>query len=100
MKNRLTHRPDGEKGTDMKLTDLLSVVNCDEQIHIIEGEKTIYFGGVENIINDIAEGRIKNANVIDIFCGFVAMCIEVIVDTKTDTTDDTIDGTANEFTQV
>ena len=63
----------------MKLNLYISVIRADEVVHIINGEKTMYFGVLGNAYSELPEEYLSNAKVIDVFSGFGGLCIEAVV---------------------
>lgn len=62
----------------MKLNAYISVIRTDEVVHIINGEKTMFFGKIGNAYFELPEEYLNNANVIDVFSGFGGLTIEAV----------------------
>ena len=63
----------------MKLNAYISVIRHDEVIHIINGEKTMFFGTVGNAYSELTNDYLNNAKVIDVFSSFGGLCIEAVM---------------------
>ena len=63
----------------MKLNLYISVIRSDETIHIISGERTMFFGEVGNAYTELPDDYLNNAEVIDVFSNFCGMCIEAVL---------------------
>lgn len=63
----------------MKLNLYISVIRADEVVHIINGEKSMFFGKIESAYSELPEDYLNNAKVIDVFSGFGGLCIEAVV---------------------
>lgn len=63
----------------MKLNLYISVIRADEVVHIINGEKSMFFGQIESAYSELPEDYLNNARVIDVFSGFGGLCIEAVV---------------------
>ena len=64
----------------MKLNLYISVIRGDEVVHIINGEKTMFFGTIANSYSDLPEEFLNTAKVIDVYSGFGGLVIEAVVD--------------------
>lgn len=62
----------------MKLNLYISVIRGDEVVHIINGEKTMFYGVIRNAYSELPEEYLNNANVIDVYSGFGGLCIEAV----------------------
>lgn len=63
----------------MKLNLYISVIREDVVVHIINGEKTMYYGTIGNAYTELTDEYLNNANVIDVFNGFGGLCIEAVI---------------------
>lgn len=63
----------------MKLNLYISVIRADETVHIINGEKTMFFGTVGNAYSELSVEYLNNANVVDVFSGFGGLTIEAVI---------------------
>jgi uncharacterized membrane protein YobD (UPF0266 family) len=63
----------------MKLNLYISVIRSSEVVHIINGEKTIFFGTILNAYSEVPEDYLSNADVIDVFHGFGGLVIETTI---------------------
>lgn len=63
----------------MKLSLYISVIRSDESIHVISGERTMFFGKVGNAYTELPDDYLNNAEVIDVFSSFCGMCIEAVL---------------------
>lgn len=63
----------------MKLNLYISVIRGDEVVHIINGEKTMFFGELNNAYSELPEDYLNTAKVIDVFSGFDGLVIEAVL---------------------
>lgn len=63
----------------MKLNMYISVIRTDETVHIISGERTMFFGKIGNAYTDLPDDYLNNAKVIDVYSGFGGLSIEAVI---------------------
>jgi hypothetical protein len=61
----------------MTLVAMLSYISADETIHVIDREKTVFFGKVRNAYSEIDDDTLCGKKVLSMYSGFGGMCIEV-----------------------
>ena len=63
----------------MNLNTYISVIRANETVHIINGEKTMFFGTIGNAYSELSEYYVNNAKVIDVFSSFGGLVIEAVI---------------------
>ena len=63
----------------MNLNLYISVINADEVVHIINREKTMFYGMIRNAYCELSEDYLNNAKVIAVYSGFGGLCIEAVI---------------------
>lgn len=64
---------------NMKLKSYISVISTDEIVHIISGNKTMFFGRIGDAYSYLPDEYLNSADVIYVHSGFGGLCIEAVV---------------------
>lgn len=62
----------------MKLFDLISVLDADMTVHVMDDEKSLFFGTVRAAYADFSGKKLKSLRVSRVFQGFGGLCIDVV----------------------
>lgn len=63
----------------MKLNAYISVIRADVVVHIINGEKHMFYGKIGSAYSELPEEYLNNANVIDVYECFGHLTIEAVM---------------------